>query len=629
MALGALGVVYGDIGTSPLYAVNQIFFGRAPIPAAPDQVFGCTSLLLWSLTLIVAVKYLVFVLRADNDGEGGTFALYGLLHRYRRTGIGALLWLLMLAAGLLFGEGVITPAISVLSAVEGLRIATPLFDRLVIPITLFILFGLFAIQHQGTARVGRLFGPIVICWFLTIAVLGGAQVLRTPAILLAAAPWRGVAFLWHSGLHKSLLVLGGVVLAVTGTEALFADLGHFGKLPIRLSFLSLVYPALLLNYLGQGAYLLTGQPVAGGNVFYSLVPRGLLYPMVALATASTIIASQALISGAFSLAVQAVRLGLLPRLKIVHTHTEQEGQIYSPFVNWALFCGCVLLCLGFGSSTALASAYGLAVSGVMLSTSIAMMALSHLYWGFGRTRSAVTFGLFAVLDAAFLLANSLKFLEGGFIPLSLGLILFGVMVTWRWGRKATAQAYAVKQTMKMKELLELKQTATSFIERNLVMMAPTPLRSEEDHTPALLQLFWDRYGILPRNLFFVEVVHKKVPYIHDERYHVTVFQQDRDGHKGHVISVTVAFGFMEEPDVERVLADLAGHRQIDLPKDPHRWLVHVSMEKLRPARRLSFVERLRFRLFSLLRQISQPAHFYYGLGNEVNLSMEIFPVKIR
>jgi KUP system potassium uptake protein len=356
------------------------------------------------------------------------------------------------------------------------------------------------------------------------------------------------------------------------------------------------------------------------------VPRAMLYPMVALATMATVIASQALISGAYSITSQAVALGLFPRLKTVHTHHAHAGQIYLPFVNWALYAGCVVLVIAFGSSSALASAYGLSVSGVMLATSLAMIAVAPVLWRWSRITSATVFGVLAAIDAAFLAANSLKFIEGGYIPLCVGVALFAIMMTWRWGRKATFAAYSAKHTMKMSELIAHKRRAEVFLERNALLMVPKPLRSEHDNTPALLQLLWDRYGMLPRNLIFVEVVHRKVPYVHDDRYHVTVFQ--RDPGKGSIVSVTLSFGFMDEPNVERILEQLASHREINLPIDPHRWIVHVSIENLLPGRRTTFLRRLRLRLFMLLRHVSQPAHYYYGLGDEVQLSAEILPVRV-
>jgi KUP system potassium uptake protein len=610
LTIGALGVVYGDIGTSPLYAVDQIFIGPASVAPTPDNVLGAISLAIWTITLIVAVKYALIVLRADNDGEGGVFALYGLLHRYRNKGGGILLWSLMLGAGLLFGDGMITPAISVLSAVEGLNVATPALAPYVLPITVALLTTLFAIQFKGASGIGVVFGPLLIIWFVTIATLGCVAIAGEPGILFAFNPAYGLAFLTRAGVREALLILSALMLVITGGEAMYADLGHFGARPIRIGWFAVVFPALLLNYLGQGAYLLSGAPVAGGKLFYSLAPLPLVLPLVVLATLSTIIASQALISGAFSLTWQAIGLGLFPRLNVLHTHRAHAGQIYVPIINWGLYLGCVALVLAFGSSSALAAAYGLAVAGVMLITSLAMFAIARRYWRWTRVVTALIWVPLTLINGAFLVASSTKFLEGGFVPLSVGIATFLTMATWRWGRKATFGAYAARSTLTMDEVVSLHRSCTNFLERNALIMSPTQIRHGTDGAPALVGLLWERYGILPRNLILVQVIHPKVPHIHEDRYHVTVF--DRDKERGGVIGVQLRFGFMEEPDVERYLEDMARHKEIDLPAHPRQWVVHVSHENLVPAKRMNLFRRLRFRLFLLLRLVSRPAYYAYA-----------------
>ena len=627
LTVAAAGIVYGDIGTSPMYALDQIFLGRGGMPLTPDSVLGGISLVVWTLTVIVAIKYAIFVLRAQNDGEGGVFALYGLLHTQRRRGITFILWSLMLGAGLLFGDGMITPAISVLAAIEGLGVAAPALSVAVMPVTMVLLGVLFAVQVKGTTGIGRVFGPVMILWFIAIAALGGRQLLQHPQILQAFNPMLGARFLVQVGMYKSLLLLGALMLVVTGGEAMYADLGHFGALPIRLSWFALVYPALLFNYLGQGAYLLGGTPIIGGKIFYSLVPAAMLYPMIVLATAATIIASQSLIVGAFSLAHQATGLGLFPRLQVLHTHHAHAGQIYVPVVNWTLFVGCIVLVAAFRSSDSLGAAYGLAVSGVMLITSLAMFPISRLCWGWGRIATGLLWGTLGAVNGAFFLASCLKFLEGGFVPLSIGVASFLIMAIWRWGRRATFAAYSNKQTMTIAELIRLHAQSTHFMERAAVLMSPKPLRHVADRTPALLQLLWDRYGVLPRNLLFVAVVQRKVPYIRDGRYAIKVFDQDAD--RGSIIGVELSFGFMEEPNVERALEGLARLKEIALPADRRQWIVHVCHENLLPARNMGFLRRLRLRLFLLLRRISRPAYSYYGLGNEVQLSAETLPVRVR
>ena len=628
ISVGALGIIFGAIGTSPLYALDQLFFGRAEAARAPADVLGGVSLVIWAITIIVAVKYAVLVLRAQNDGQGGVFALYGLLSERPKRAPTFLLWLLMLGAGLLFGDGIITPAISVLSAVEGLQVATPeLGHAVVVPITVVLLTALFAIQSRGASGIGLPCGLVLTVWFVALAVLGVRQIGQHPEILAAFNPLLGLSYLQQSGWFDALLILSALVLVVTGAEAMYADLGHFGAQPIRASLFAVVFPALLLNYLGQGAYLLSGAPVTGGKLFYSLVPQALLLPMIALATAATVVASQALIAGAFSLVSQAIRLGLFPRLVVRHTHEHHAGQIYVPFMNWALFTGSIVLVLTFGTSAALAAAYGLAVAGVMVITVLAMFPIARDIWKWSTVQIGLVWGFLLAVTGAFLTASSLKFIEGGYVPLSIGIAVFVVMTTWRWGRKATFAAYAAKDTMTMAELVQLHRGCKVFMERNALVMSPKPLRQPGDRAPALMQMLWERHGILPRNLILVEVTHHKTPYIHGSRYRVTVF--DRDRARGSVIGVELSFGFMEEPNVERLLEEMARHHEIDLPTDRRQWIVHASHENLLPARRMNLLERLQLRLFLLLRFVSQPAYYYYGLGDEMQLAIEIIPVRVR
>jgi KUP system potassium uptake protein len=625
LAFGALGVVFGSVGTSPLYAMEQIF--HAARGRTPEDALGAVSLAIWSLTLVVAVQYPLLVLRAQNDGEGGVFALYGLLHDRADRRVRMLLWALMAGAGLLIGDGMITPAISVLSAVEGLGVAVPGFAGAAVPITLGLLIGLFAIQFKGASGVGFVFGPIVLVWFGAIAALGAAAITAHPEILAAFNPIHGLAFLGRAHGIEALFVLGALMLVVTGGEAMYADVGHFGALPIRLSWFAVVYPALLINYLGQGAYMIGGGPVAGGKLFFALAPHWLLMPMVVLATAATIIASQALISGAFSLVSQAIRLGLFPRLDIEHTHHAHEGQVYIPVVNWVLLVGCATLVWSFGSSSALAAAYGLAVSGVMVITSLAMIPVALRHWSWSPATTALVWGPLTALNAAFLIASLLKLFEGGYVPIAVGAVAFAAMATWRWGRKATYAAHNAKATMTVGEVVSLHRASRRYLERNALIMSPRPLRSLRDRAPSLIRLIAERTGVLPRNLVFVEVAHKKTPYIHGSRYQVTVF--DREAQRGGVIGVELSFGFLEEPNVERALEDLARHHQIDLPTDPHQWIVHVMQENLLPPRRSNHFKRARLNLFQFLRQVSRPAYSYYGLGDAVQLTVEIIPVRLR
>ena len=621
--LGALGVVFGDIGTSPLYAVGLLFAHRVMAPTS-EEVLGGISLILWTLILVVALKYAFLVLRADNDGEGGVFALYGLLDRFHRKGRSWLAWALLLGAGLLFGDGIITPAISVLSAVEGLAVAAPGLSGFVIPVTLGLLAGLFWLQHRGSRAVGRMFGPVMAIWFVVIAVLGAMQIAEQPAILAALSPMHAWQMLIHGDFGANLLLLGAVILVVTGGEAMYADMGHFGAAPIRLAWFGVVFPALVLTYLGQGAFLLSEPARAGPGLLFHLVPGGLLVPFIILATMATVIASQALISGTFSLISQAIALGFFPQLQIRHTHHGQAGEVYIPFINWLLFAGCAALVLGFGSSAALGSAYGLAVSGDMLITSIAMFFVAHRLWKWDVRRAALVFAPLACIDASFLFANSMKILEGGYVPLGIGLAVFATMLVWHWGRAKTLAAYLSRRTLPMPEVLAIHRTADRFIEQTAVLMIPAHNCARRTRrAPALLQLLWERNRALPRNIIFVHVDHPKVPFVREDRFETTVLENNANGR---IVRVEMRFGFMEVADVEQGLERLAQHSEIRLEPDHRSWNVHVVREHLAPARDMGLMRAIRFRAYELLRLISQPAYYHYGLGYDVPLSVEILPV---
>ena len=633
LCLATLGVVYGDIGTSPLYTVSEIFFGPNAIPYTPQNALGATSLVLWILTLSVTLKYVLLVLRASYEDQGGTFALLALIQRSttaaRRPGaaplLGSLGLALILAAALLFGEGIITPAISVLSAVEGLKVATTAFEPVVVPLTAVILLALFSIQPSGTAKIGTLFGPAIAVWFLVIAGLGVMHVLRQPAILGAIDPRSAAAFLMANGLPGSVAVLGSVLLAVTGCEALFADMGHFGAKPIRVTWFSLVYPALMLNYLGQGAYAYGGGPVEGGHLFYALVPRAGLLPTVALATLATVIASQALISGAFSLAKQAIALGLFPRLDIVHTSGTHEGQIFVPAINRALLVSCIFLVVGFGSSSALAAAYGFAVSGVMLVTSFAMMTIAVRVWGWPAYLAVPLFGFFAAIEAVFFSSASLKILHGAWVPLAVGLIVFSVMTTWKWGRKRVAGVYAelAPRCETVRRLVELKKrAAVPQLPRSVVVMASKPVLDLDDRIPPALHLFWVRLGALPKHVILLTVRQLPVPNAHAvgaPRTEAVTFLSDP--RFGSVVSLQSTYGYLETPDVRRSLVEAKELEKIKVPGDPRRWLVLVGQENVTETKVGAFV-RLRLSFFRAMLRNSVPAHLYFGLGSDSLVTTE-------
>jgi KUP system potassium uptake protein len=440
LSLAALGVVFGDIGTSPLYALRECFHGEYGIAVTSANILGVLSLIFWTLILVVTIKYLTFILRAHNNGEGGVIALTALV-RAGKGNHSEKRWLLLLiglfGASLLYGDGMITPAISVMSAIEGLRIVTPVLDPYVIPVTIFILACLFMFQHRGTAKIGALFGPIILVWFLILAIMGIFAIATHPQALVAVRPGYGLSFLIHNRL-TGFLVLGAVFLVVTGVEALYADMGHFGAGPIRLVWLVIVLPALLLNYFGQGAILLQ-NPSFAHHPFYSMVPSWAVFPMVLMATTATIIASQAVITGAFSLTQQAVQMNYLPRLRIVHTSAQKIGQIYVPAINWLLMAATIGLVAGFRSSSKLAAAYGVAVTSTMVITTILFYVVARNKWGWGRWAAGIPAGLFLLVDLAFFGANVSKILHGAWFPLVIGLIVFVLMTTWKNGRLSLAR----------------------------------------------------------------------------------------------------------------------------------------------------------------------------------------------
>lgn len=624
LALGALGVVYGDIGTSPLYAINEIFFGHATVHLTPDYIIGAISLVIWALTIIVTFKYIMVVLRADNEGEGGVFALYSLIYKYKFAARIILLGLLTIGCGLLFGDGIITPAISVISAVEGLKIATNSLAPFIVPITILILTGLFLIQSKGTHKVGRLFGPIVLIWFVSIASIGLLSLVNQPTILLAFNPIYAISFISKVDIRSLMFIMGAAILVVTGGEAMYADLGHFGAKPIRISWLSLVYPSLILNYLGQGAYMLSGKEVQYGNIFYSMVPGILLIPMIILATCATIIASQALISGAFSIASQAISLGLLPYTKVTHTNEKHYGQIYVPFVNWALYIGCVSLVLVFQSSSRLASAYGLAVAGDMLITSLCVITLAHLQWKWPTWKVVMIFLPIIPLELLFLASNSIKIFEGGYIPLSIGVLFLVIIRVWRWGRKKIKRAFLSYPATTVRELITMNEKASHFIPRSYIIMSPDFIENLDDRVPALKMVI-DRYGILPQHIIFLNVKTRKTPHVSaEERFKIVKFYDDPK--KGSIVSVRLRFGFMESKNVEEVLSDFAAREHININLDKHKWLINVLHERIIFGKSKNILAYLRVRIFSLFAGATQSADIQFGLGINQPLTAEIVPV---
>ncbi|MHB1298005.1 MAG: potassium transporter Kup [Gemmatimonadaceae bacterium] len=605
LTLTALGVVYGDIGTSPLYAMRESFspeYGLAPSPA---NVYGILSLILWALILVVSVKYIFFILRADNRGEGGILALLALLLKEQLSTTRRRILLVSLGlfgAALLFGDGMITPAISVLSATEGLTVVSPLFAPVILPATVLILVGVFFSQRFGSAGVGAIFGPVMALWFLSIAVLGLAEIVREPQILAAANPWMGVRFLFTHG-PMGFFVLGAVVLVVTGAEALYADMGHFGRGPIRLAWFAMVLPALVLNYFGQGALILR-DPAAAANPFYLLAPRPLLYPLIALATVAAIIASQAMISGAFSLIQQCIQLGYSPRLTITHTSAKQFGQIYVPEISAALMVGCLVLVLGFGSSTALGAAYGVAVTGTFVITTALFTVLAVVSWKWPLWKALLFFGVFFVIDGTLLGASLLKLVHGGWVPIAVAVVIFTLMTTWKRGRDILRERLTDIALPIDTFLEDIGQRARARVPGTAVFMT-----SEAHGVPVVLLHHLKHNKVLHETVILLSIITDEVPEVpRAERARIEALGQG-------FFRVTAHYGFMESADVKEVLQKC---RDFGIAARPLDTSYYLGREQLIPRRgpwkkRGLSMNIARKKLFALMSRNARSATEYFQL----------------
>jgi KUP system potassium uptake protein len=590
LAIAALGVVFGDLGTSPLYALQEAFSGPHAVAATRDNVLGVISLFLWSLVLVVSIKYVVFLMRADNRGEGGILSLLALTgaragRRHARLVIG----LGLFGAALLYGDGVITPAISVLSAVEGLVVASPALEHVVLPATIAILVGLFAVQRYGSGRMGRLFGPILALWFVAIAILGAIAIRHDPSILGAVSPAHAVRYFATYGFH-GIPVLGAVVLCLTGGEALYADMGHFGARPIRVAWSALVLPALVLSYLGQGAVLLD-QPAAAARPFYSAAPAALLYPLVVLATAATVIASQALITAVFSLTRQAVQLGYWPRTRVIHTSAEEQGQVYVPSFNWAVMIATLAIVLGFRSSSALAAAFGLAVSGTMAITTVLFAIVARRQWHWRWPVLAIFVAVFVAIDLGFLVANVFKIQDGGWLPLVVGSGLLLLMQVWAYGRNLLRRRLEAR-------MFVLDEFLDSFALDPPVRVSGTAifLTGQVDGAPLSLLHYLKHAKSLHQRVLLLTVITEDVPHVPGaERLSI---QQLRYG----FWRVTGHYGFMESPDVPRLM-QLAKARGLEADGATF-FLGRESVVACRGWRE---------RLFSVMHHNSRPAAEFFGI----------------
>ena len=613
-SLGALGVVYGDIGTSPLYALKECLGAGAHHAVKPDPVavLGVLSLVFWALMLVVVLKYLVFVLRADNKGEGGILALAALVSPGERRGGGPAVAILLalFGAGLLFGDGLITPAISVLGAMEGLSEQSPSLTYLVVPITIAILVGLFLVQRIGTGKIGGVFGWVMLVWFAAIGVAGARWVIIDPSVLQAVDPRHAVTFLAGNG-WKGFLLLGSVFLVVTGGEALYADMGHFGRVPIRIAWFVVALPGLLLNYFGQGALLLSREPGTVTNPFYALVEGPMLIPMLVLATMAAVIASQALISGVFSLTRQAMQLGFWPRLTVVHTSADAEGQIYIPEMNYLMLLGCVVLVLQFRTSSALAAAYGIAVTATMAITSILFYMLCVRRWDWPRGRATLLLVVFLVFDLAFLAACSTKLLDGGWFPLSLGVVVFVVMTTWWRGRRELAHIMESGAVPTELFLADLETSPLPRVEGTAVFMS-----SAADSVPNVVLHHVKHNRVLHQEVVLFSVVTEPVPWISTSRV-VEVKAL------GHGFSRAVArCGFMQSPDVPSLIARCAARGEIKAT--PMTTTYYLGRQTLLVSGK-SRMARWRKILFSFLSRNARPPTAFFNLppNRVVELGLQI------
>ncbi len=619
LAFVALGVVFGDIGTSPLYALKECFTGEhAALPLTPSNVLGVLSLILWSLVLVVGVKYVAFVMRADNAGEGGILALLALLVPQRRSLMpkstenrgrrrrALAVALGLFGAALLYGDGVITPAISVLSAIEGLNVATTVFEPFVVPLTVVILVALFAVQKRGTAKVGGVFGVVTFIWFIAIAGFGIAGIFRNPGVFAAINPLHGLHFLMTSG-WIGFTVLGAVFLAVTGGEALYADLGHFGKDPIRLAWFSMVLPSLLLNYFGQGALLLSDpNPLTRANPFFMLLPGWALYPMVILATAATVVASQALISGAFSLTLQTMQLGYAPRFTVVHTSEEESGQIYIPAVNWAVMVGCLGLVIGFGSSTKLAAAYGIAVTLTMIFTTLLFGAVARYRWKWPLAGVALFVIFFLIIEGAFFSANVIKIAHGGWFPLTVGAILYMLMLTWKKGREIIGKQLSNAAFPLQMLLDDLDNRDVHRVPGTAVFMT-----FNNDTAPPVLLHHLRHNQVLHERIVLLSVELVKIPYVQKSK-HVT---WKAVGHGFY--RLTAYYGYMQKPNVADIFQSC---KAVGLDLSVQKTSFYLGRETLLVTSKPGMF-RWQKQIFTFLSRNAQPAKGYFAIPS--NRAVEI------
>jgi KUP system potassium uptake protein len=606
LALGALGVVYGDLGTNPLFALGEAFGGEHPVGVNQVAILGVLSLIFWALTLVVTVKYLGFVMRASNDGEGGILALLALIPAKVKARV--LVLVILFGAALLYGDGVVTPAISVLSAVEGLKTGAPALAQWIVPITCVILVALFMVQRRGTQDIGFVFGPVMLVWFVTIGALGAFAIARAPVVLGAISPTYAIRYAMAQP-HDAFVVLGAVILCIAGGEALYADMGHFGRKPIALAWYALVFPTLVLNYFGQGAFLLSGGK-PDPSAFYAIVPHVLLWPMIILSTMATVIASQALISGAYSLTQQAVQLGYSPRVTVVHTCAGQFGQIYVPEVNWSLMVACVALVAGFRSSDKLAAAYGMAVTGTMSITTLAYFVVLTRTWKWPLWKAAPLCAGFIAIDLTFVVANLRKFWDGGWVPFGIGIAVFTLFTTWIVGRKRLGESLRSVMVPLDAFLADLHTLAPHRVRGTAIF-----LTNNTGGVPTLLLHHFKHNQVLHETVVLLTISAEHAPFVKPTE-RITSESLGEGFHR-----VIARFGYMETPNVPTLMEAL--DRAKTIPLDMDRLTYFLGRETLIAKHR--GLRGFRMRLFAIISRNALPATAYFGIppNRVVELGMQI------
>ena len=612
LSLGALGIVFGDIGTSPLYAFQQCFTGDFPAAISQQSILGICSLIFWALVIVVCVKYVGFMLRADFDGQGGTLALLAQLIPPKRVampmGLGGLALLVLFGSSMLYGDGAITPAISVISALEGLDVWTTAAHRFIVPLAVVILVSLFAMQRRGTGRIGNLFGPVMLLWFGTIGLTGLFAIVHHPRIFVALNPLLGIQFIFHNG-FRSLLIFGAVVLCVTGVEALYADLAHFGRRPISVAWAIIVFPALVLNYFGQGAYSIDHPNAIAGSPFFSIVPRWGLIPMVVLATVATVIASQALISGVFSLTQQAMQLGYTPRFRVVHTSRHFAGQIYMPTINFLLGTVCIVLVLTFRSSVALGGAYGLAVTITMLTTTITFAQLLRRRWKWPAWEWVPLIAVFLSWDIPFLIGNSSKFISGGWVPVALALWLFTLFTTWNRGRRRLMERIK-EHTLPVDQFL-VEAREPTVISGTAFFLSPDP-----HGIPFMRHHEWMRSHIVFDTIVLLTIMHASQPFVHPEN------RVEIDEIAPRLLRVKAWYGFMQEANIRDILHALRLKRpSVDFSQPTY----YLASPKIRDAHGAEALPSWQRNLFRWMSRNARPLTDSLGLppNNVIEFGVEV------